>query len=136
MSEKTMELPDFDLPWRGIWFYNQSVANAIVEEFRTELGHPHGLQHFHLEVIARRVDCDQVLLYVDSWLDEDLSKRVKYRPGQLVIALLTWSGTEEAQLKSHLEFFDSFDRLREHRLNHDMTISTANRRIGQIDVKF
>ena len=71
----------FSEPWVDISEYSDAHGKALMEELSTELSSQHCLFNKHLSVIAKREDCDKVLL-------TDKSK--------FYVVHLTWSGKQES----------------------------------------
>ncbi|WP_076589159.1 hypothetical protein [Vibrio ostreicida] len=83
-------------PWNDIANYPNSYRTAVGAELDREIGCGHVLNKLNFELLAKRDDCDDVLL----------SSKDRY-----FIVHLTWSGKAEKKPYPKTDVFDSREEL-------------------------
>ena len=83
-------------PWNNIEEYPSHHRNALNVEIRKEIGDGHVLNKLDFDLLAKREDCDDVLVYFK---------------GDFFIVHLTWSGKAEQNPYPKTNVYDSRKKL-------------------------
>ena len=83
-------------PWNNIKEYPTTHRNALNVELRKEIGDGHVLNKLDFELLAKREDCDDVLVSFE---------------GDFFIVHLTWSGQTEPDPYPKTDVYDSREKL-------------------------